>query len=387
MRTFSFLLFLCFFVFLENSYCADFLDGATEPLIEGDSGQPSLQIHPISDFDTIQAEHISANPGISREVAEIDVTCNPSNPCAFIVRSFDQYAHECASAGKPTRLVVGCGHAGSPNGDGFCPGHSTDYFTLNICLGRNPDILGNVFRMESLIFQPNSWDFVIFECFPWGQYFTDKNLRMIANSLRPNGAWVLSESKNKLPYIIKIANDYSCGRGEGSLVRCNDWNPDGFHGIFYTICQESRKMKNQEECRAVASNLNFGDLVVFDDFEDLHTTIDNYFTRFGFGSARILTQPEFFLRDESISGLFESPAILGILNSETGEKLTLDLSKWKFVRMATAAVPSPLTGEIIAVDSSNPKPSFGAEVDALAGEEFMNLHKGYLSDFVYVVRN
>ena len=109
----------------------------------------------------------------------------------FTRKNFETYAKECDQSGRPRRLVVGSGHNDLIAGT---LGKSLDYFTVDLCPSNKPDIAGDVFCMESLIFQSDNWDFIIFECFPWGHNFTDENLKMIANSLRPNGVWLLPES-------------------------------------------------------------------------------------------------------------------------------------------------------------------------------------------------
>lgn len=302
----------------------------------------------------------------------------------FVERTFQEYKDKCAKEGKPTRLVVGCGHGKSPDGDGICPGHDADYFTVNLTYERYPDMLGDVFFMESLIFQTNSWDFIIFECCAnWGENFNEKNLRMIANSLRLDGVWICPEYKSRLPRIIKIGADYCYGGDLASKIP-----EESFRGnlLMREICIKKGKMKNLEECRKFSHDINYGDYAEFSNFDDVKTTVNQYFIDLGFKSTEIITHPSLFLRDDPWQGMTEIPAKLELENMDTGVIQVLDLSKLKFSRLTADAV-SPLTGEKVYIDTNQPsKRSFGHEVDALVGDAFLALPYSDLLEYSFVVR-
>ena len=322
--------------------------------------------------------------------AAVDIVLpNPSTSRVFIKRTYEEYAAMCSTRGLPTRLVVGCGHLEhTPTGDGCCLGHSSDYFTLNISYSRNSDILGDVFRMENQAFKPNSWDFIIFENFPWynevgGQRlwnFNDKNLRMIANSLRPNGAWVLADSQSRFSHVIKIGDD-DFGGGDLTITEMQP-------GIFHKICIESQKMQSEATSSAFGgSKFHFGDLAVFQDNADVITTVNNFFIRFGFRKADIQTLPAFFMKSLSVlTSMFgDIPTALELEDRETKEKLTLNLDQWTFSRISFNAV-SRLTGERVRVDSRNTALSFGDEIDALAGREWLEQMHDDVWEFPIIVR-
>ena len=85
-----------------------------------------------------------------------------------------------------------------------------------------------------------------------------------------------------------------------------------------------------------------------------------------------------------------------ISNSATGEEMILDFSKWDISPM-TMNVVSPFTGEAISfdVDATSARArcqdtllSFGEEIDALIGEEFLQPghHGGEPLKTIFVVR-
>jgi hypothetical protein len=139
---------------------------------------------------------------------------------------------------------------------------------------------------------------------------------MIANSLRENGAWVVLCDLDFFSSVIKIGDQVF--KGGLSLA-----DPPVTEGqIARSICTGSGKMLD-------------ADTVSFLDHADVRATVDGYFTRRGFKSAEIRTLPLAFL-----------PVELPI---------------------------SFLAGE--KVDISSEATLFGKDVDALAGEEFVQLEK------------
>lgn len=73
---------------------------------------------------------------------------SPSHVRIFASRSLDQYVEAMKRDGKPTCLIIGCGHEGEGYGkvSGFraCH-HNEDYFTVNIDPVNGPDILCDAF--------------------------------------------------------------------------------------------------------------------------------------------------------------------------------------------------------------------------------------------------
>ncbi len=329
MRISSFLVLLCLLLASPGSYGAAAVEA-------DDSGKPHTTIaYPMAEYPRLLQEAQEAGKTVEFEIpfsfleeppAAQNVLCpDASTSRIFIKRSYEQYAAECAVNNKPTRLVVACGH--SAYTDSSCPGHSEDYFTINLYEGRKPDILGDALRTEAQAFQPNSWDFITFEGFPWDGYFNDKHLSRIKNSLRPNGAWVLLCDLHIFPSVIRIGDqDFEggapladCAHNKGKIMR--------------SICVESKKMLDE-------------DTVLFRDHADVRTTVNSYFTKRGFRNAEVQALPAFF---------------------QSGEPL----------------IPF-LTGEVVSTDKG--APSFGRDFDVLAGKELLDIMNKMEMEFAFIMR-
>ena len=197
-----------------------------------------------------------------------------------IHRSLEQCRAECL----PTRLIVACGHGGADCVEPYCTGHSKYYFTVALGDGdRGPDIQGNVWQLKGLIFSPNSWDFLTFECFPWKKDLNDENLRMIAQSLRPGGAWVIHEVQDFFPAEIIIGDQVLSGFGDSySDLPCY---ANGSRNFIREIIKATGKMKNCSD-----------DLATFANHDDFNKAVNDYFTALGFASAELVMLPGYFKR-------------------------------------------------------------------------------------------
>ena len=327
MRIYTFILNIFLVLTASKSYGAAGSAFAQEPEIEH-----TTHAFSIEEYDRVKGESEAAGEkGIPYSGHYmLPVLCpDASTSRVFIKRSFETYATECATDSRPTRLIIGCGHCRSNDGMNDSCSHSSDHFTINICKEVQPDILGDALRVEAQAFMPNSWDFILFEhCFVLHS-FSDKQLSMIANSLRPNGAWVIDFDLHFLPHNIRIAD--KSFEGGASLTDCSDHKDL----MTQTIFTKAGKMVDE-------------DTVSFTDHADVQTIVNSYFIAHGFKSAEIRTLPIFF---------------------------TPEMSPVSF-----------LTGEI--VDLSRDAPIYGEGINVLAGAELlsiMNTPKN-MHEFAIVVR-
>ncbi len=325
MRIYTFILNIFLVLTASKSYGAAGSAFAQEPEIEHTTNAFSIE-----EYDRIKGESEAAGEkGIPYSgYYMLPVLCpDASTSRVFIKRSFETYATECATDSRPTRLIIGCGHCRTNDGMNDSCSHSSDYFTINICKEVEPDILGDVFRTEAQAFQPNSWDFILFEnCF---DSFRNEQLSMIANSLRPNGAWIIGCNLHRFPSVITIAGESF--EGGASLT---DF-PNHKDLMIQTIFTKSEKMVDE-------------DTVSFTNHADVQTTVNSYFTAHGFKSAEIRTLPAFFL-----------PAMSPV---------------------------SFLTGKI--VDLSRDAPIYGEGINERAGAELLNIMNTpeNMHEFAIIVR-
>lgn len=388
MNIIYFLLILSTFLLSTNFYGAS---ENLEPLAvytENVNGAThSVQVFPIEQYQRFvneaqgkPADHqppIDEDVDVSMSESEVFLALRPTllDSRAFIRRSFEDYAATMTQEGKPTRLIIGCGHNKKPDDCMNHHPHSNDYFTINIRDEVEPDVLGNVFFLQDAAFKANSWDFILFECFPWKpkRDFVDKNLRMLANSLRPNGVWVIPELA--LPALIKIGEKGSFR--EGCSIADEPWTKELYRGITQHICYECGKMADTETASQFGLGWQFGDLAVFHDYADVRTTVNDYFVRHGFESAELRTLPAFFTQSNALGGMFRSQ-VLEICHLDTEEKTTLDLSKYAITLF------SPLTNDPVVIKARS-RVLFDQDIDILAGEELVRLTQNF-SDFAFIVR-
>ncbi len=254
----------------------------------------------------------------------------------FVRRSFEDYARQCAETGVPTRLVVACGRLGHPADPmASCPGHSEAYFTVNTSATMEPDLLGDVFHMPEQAFRPRSWDFITFEglsCF--FDSYSDERLRMIANSLRPGGIWVLNFDLSHFPSVIRI----------GATTFKGGMSPADFHDVQL---REMQKLTPMRVFCIEAGKMRGGDTAVFDSFDDVRTTVSNFFKRRGFEGAEIRNT---FL--------------------VSAEKNTED-----FVLVARLSGEDSPDGEL-----------FGEEINSLVGAELLPMLRRGLEELALVIR-
>lgn len=253
----------------------------------------------------------------------------------LIKRSYEDYARQCAERKEPTRLVVACGRLGHPiksfniGGETYyeCEGHSDTYFTIDISADMHPDILGNVFNMEDQAFRPKSWDFIVFEGISvFFDCYSEQFLRTLARSLRTAGVWILNFNLHFFPPTIKI--------GDGTFNRVGTQLDEYNGSAIRTICHEAGKMENPETA-------------VFESFDEVRTTVNNFFTKLGFRSAEI--------RNTFLLSAEKNPEDFALVAGLSGEY-------------------SPGGG------------LFGADIDHLIGPELLPTLKRNLEELALVIR-
>jgi hypothetical protein len=178
---------------------------------------------------------------------------------------------------------------------------------------------------------------------------------MIANSLRPNGAWISLWDLQQSPASITIADkNFQCGAPLAVSPKNNE-------NLMHNICFKSGKMTDE-------------DTALFIDHADVRTTVNDYCTALGFRSAEVRALPTLFSEKP---GLAETRCSV---EDGNGERTEISYFSSRF----SSLDGNPLTGE--PVDMATSAPLFGADIDVLAGAELLDKCRQSRHDFAFIMR-